>query len=76
MILRNLYYILNRPTPVRVKDQKHVTDLSIIRQSLLFQDRKATVITCKIAEIAQLNFIDYIACIGDLQLVIDRLPFQ
>ena len=30
----------------------------------------------KVAEVADLNFVDYISCIGDLQLIFNRLPSQ
>lgn len=72
--LRLLYYVLARPTPVRVVQSDYLTDLSMIRQSLLFSDRKATVTGYKIAMIAELKLNDYIACIADLQLILDRLP--
>ena len=72
--LRLLYYVLARPTPVRVVQSEYLTDLSMIRQSLLFSDRKATVTGYKIAMIAELKLNDYIACIADLQLILDRLP--
>ena len=58
LFLRNLYYVLTRPIPVKVKEkieEMHLgkseeskdgkllqpTDLSILRQSLLFEESRA-----------------------------------
>ena len=69
-------YILDRPTPVRVKEQEHLTDLSVLKHCLLFNDRKACLSAYKIGEFLTMNLSDYITSINDLQLVIDILPSQ
>ena len=34
--LRHLAYVLEKPTPLSVKENTHLTDLSILKQCLLF----------------------------------------
>ena len=54
-----------------------LTDLSILKQGLLFHDSKARVSIYKVAEvIGTFNLADYITCIDDLELLIERLPMQ
>ena len=48
--------------------------MSIIKQSLLFYDREATVSIYKIAELLNIYLSDVIDCIEDLVIVIERLP--
>lgn len=48
--LRNLLSTLDKPTPLSVKDEKHLTDMSIMRQSLLFSERKASVSAYKVSD--------------------------
>lgn len=72
--------VLTRPTPVFVREkiekyerdmsiESNVicpTDLSILRQSLLFEDSHSTITIFEIAEIVSMSITDYILCIGDL----------
>ena len=51
-------------------------DISIIKQSLLFGERKATVSIFKIAELLNIYLGDVIDCLEDLAVVIERLPAQ
>ena len=74
--LVRMHYILDRPTPVRVKDNEHLTDLSILKHCLLYADRKASLAVYRIGELLSMNLADYITCINDLQLIIERLPSQ
>ena len=53
---------------------KHVQNLSIIRQSLLFRDEKATEVIFKIADIVNLGVDDYISTQEDLSWLYQRLP--
>lgn len=65
--IRKLHYILMRPTPVRVSGPDravdHVTDLSIIKQSVLFNEIKASVSAFRVAQMARVSFTDYISSI-------------
>ena len=71
-----MQYILDRPVPVRVKEVQNLTDLSFIKQCLLYQDRKASSSAYKIAKVLNLNLGAYITNINDLQMIIERLPSQ
>ena len=80
--------VLTRPTPVFVREKIekyergmgieskiiHPTDLSILRQSLLFEDSRSTVTIFEIAEIVGMSITDYILCIGDLKIILKNLP--
>lgn len=73
--------MMDKPTPVRVLDSEQnvtiLTDLSIVKQALLFSDSKARVSLFNLAELAgYFNLADYITCIDDLQLLVERLPLQ
>ena len=75
--IRHLSYVLDKPTPLRVKDNDYLTNFSILKQCLLFQDIKASVMIYKIAKlIPQLDFEDYISSQEDLEVVVERLPAQ
>ena len=69
-------YIMDRPTPIRVKESENLTDLSILKHCLLYSDRKAMLGVYKLGEFLQRNLSDYITCINDLQLIVERLPAQ
>ena len=56
---------------IQHRDAQH---LSIIRQSLLFQDEKATEVIFKIADIVNLGVDDYISTQEDLSWLYQRLP--
>ena len=49
--IRHLSYVLDKPTPLRVKDNDYLTNFSILKQCLLFQDIKASVMIYKIAKL-------------------------
>ena len=59
-------YILDRPAPVRVKEEENLTELSILKQCLLYSDRKASLSIYKIGEVLRMNLADYITSINDL----------
>jgi len=76
--LKLLAYVLDRPTPVCVhnRDDVKLANLSIVKQSLLFTQAKAQVSLYKVADLMALDLTDYISCIGDLGLLIEKLPAQ
>ena len=55
---------------------KQPREMSIMKQSLLFGERKATVSIYKIAELFDIYLNSVIDCIEDLVIVIERLPAQ
>ena len=76
-----LGYVLDHPTPLQIEREDSVDfivpqDLSIMKQSLLFKERKATVSIYKIAELLKIYLGDVIDCIEDLAIIIERLPSQ
>ena len=75
-MFRDINLLLKRPSPFPVNENEHLTDMSIIKQSLLFTDTQASIGIFKIAQICNLNLHDYISSLQDLQLIIDALPAQ
>ena len=74
---RHLQNCFERPTPVSVEEDDYLTDLSILKQCLLFIDKKATVMIYKIAKLVpSIDFEDYFSSQEDLQLIINYLPKQ
>ena len=78
---RIMKFILRRPTPVRVKDDnnqsaigtkrfEHITDMSLLRQCLLFTNTKAMESTFRMARLAMPYLTDYIKSIDDLELIV------
>ena len=67
MIERRLRVVVDLPTAVLIRKGKIIEnfqgaqDLSIIRQSLLFEDERATEMIFKIADIVNLGMDDYIS---------------
>ena len=72
MIERRLKVVVDLPTAVLIRKEgkienykdnkdKDVQDLSIIRQSLLFEDERATEMIFKIADIVNLGMDDYVS---------------
>ena len=52
-------------------------EIPILKQCLLFEDIKATVLIYKLArETDFVNFEDYISCLEDFELIFQRLPSQ
>ena len=51
LYLRQLSYCLTMPTSVSVVEKKHLTDLSILKQCVLFHNIKASVMIYKLAKI-------------------------
>ena len=65
------------PTSVSVVEKKHLTDLSILKQCVLFHNIKASVMIYKLAKIVPLiDFASYISTQSDLAILIERLPAQ
>ena len=58
--IRHLSYVLEKPTPVTVKEKTYLTELSILKQCLLFNDIKASVIIYKLARLVpHIDYEDY-----------------
>ena len=75
--MRQLGYVLLKPTIVSVQENLFLTNLPIIRQCLLFHDIKASVLVYKIARgVPHISFEDFVSCQEDLELIIERLPAQ
>ena len=51
----------------------HLTDLSIIKQFVLFSDTNASESAYKVAALSKLHIADYIDCLDDLKLIIKRI---
>ena len=80
---RTLGFVLDRPTPVKMKKElrkdEAPIDLSILKQCLLFNDndQQARVTIYKIAQNLQLYLTNYIDTIDDLALIIGgKIPEQ
>ena len=66
-----------KPTKVIATEGDNLSELPILRQCLLFSDVKAAVMIYKLARLTEdINFTDYIGCLEDFELMIDRLPAQ
>ena len=51
--------------------------IPILKQCLLFEDLKATVLIYKLArETDYVNFENYISCLEDFELIFNKLPSQ
>ena len=75
--LRHLCYLIGRPTPVSVVNQAHLTNMSMLKQCLLFHNIKASVILYKIAiQIPEISFEDYFSSQQDLKIIVGRFPAQ
>ena len=75
--LKQLNYVLNKPTILTVKENTSIADLSILKQCLLFKNIKASVMIYKLARIIpNVKFTDYFSSQEDLEIIVDRLPAQ
>ena len=73
--LRSLSYVLEKPTPIRVKEEAKIADMSILKRCLLFNDIKAAVNIYKLARLTDnIDFEDYISTLEDLEIIVKRLP--
>ena len=81
LFTRTLEYVLDRPTPMQVvtSDEdsfRQPREMSIMKQSLLYGERKATVSIYKIAELLEIYLNNVIDCIEDLVIIFERLSAQ
>ena len=75
--MRQLGFVILKPTTVSVQENQYLTQLPMLKQCLLFGDIKASVLIYKLAKfIPFISFEDYITCQEDLELIIERLPAQ
>ena len=75
--LNHLCYVIEMPITLSVKENDDLTDLSIIKQSLLFNNTEALIMMYKLAKLVpQIDFEDYISSQEDLEVIIERLPAQ
>ena len=66
---------MEKPTPVRVKEQAEIADMSMLKRCLLFNDIKAAVNLYKLARLtSNIDFEDYISTLEDLEIIVKRLP--
>ena len=67
--------MITRPTPVYGDNyDKPLTNMSILKQVVLFTDQKSRVSMYRLADFFDLDLTDYISCTADLKLVIQYLP--
>ena len=71
LLMRRLRYMITRPTPVYGDNyDKSLTNMSILKQVVLFTDQKSRVSMYRLADFFDLDLTDYISCTADLKLVI------
>lgn len=74
---RQMCFVLEKPAPLSVVDEDHLTDLSILKTCLLFSDVKAAALIYKLArKVVNIDFEDFITCQEDLGIIVDKLPAQ
>ena len=73
--LHSLLYVLELPTPISVVENPNLTELSILKQCLTFNDIKSSVLIYKISKLVpHIDFEDYISTQEDLEIIVKRLP--
>lgn len=69
--------LIMKTTPIIASDVNDVADMSILKQSLLFNEARAAISVYKLTRMLDnIKFEDYITCLEDFELMVEKIPAQ